>query len=44
MINSDIVFPNPASPEDIKGTTALVIEMLKMNKVIIARYVYRNKL
>ena len=42
MSGVDIVVPNPASPEDIKGTTALVIEMLKMNKVIIARYVYRN--
>ena len=42
MSGVDIVVPNPASPEDIKGTTALVIEMVKMNKVIIARYVYRN--
>ena len=42
MSGVDIVVPNPASPEDIKGTTALVSEMIKMNKVIIARYVYRN--
>ena len=42
MSGVDIVVPNPASEEDIKGTAALVIEMLKMNKVIIARYVPRN--
>ena len=42
MSGVDIVVPNPASPEDIKGTAALVIEMIKMNKVIIARYVPRN--
>ena len=42
MSGVDIVVPNPTSEEDIKGTTALVKEMIKMNKVIIARYVYRN--
>jgi len=42
MSGVDIVVPNPTSEEDIKGTTALVKEMLKMNKVIIARYVPRN--
>ena len=42
MSGVDIVVPNPTSNEDIKGTLALVTEMLKMNKVIIARYVYRN--
>jgi len=38
----DIVVPNPTSPEDIIGVTAFVQEMIKINKVIIARYVYRN--
>ena len=42
MSGVDIVVPNPTSEEDIKGTTALVKEMIKMNKVIIARYVPRN--
>ena len=42
MSGVDIVVPNPTSEEDIIGTTALVKEMLKMNKVIIARYVPRN--
>ena len=42
MSGVDIVIPNPTSNEDIKGTLALVNEMIKMNKVIIARYVYRN--
>ena len=42
MSGVDIVVPNPTSDEDIIGTTALVKEMLKMNKVIIARYVPRN--
>ena len=42
MSGVDIVVPNPTSEEDIIGTTALVQEMLKLNKVIIARYVYRN--
>ena len=42
MSGVDIVTPNPTSDSDIKGTLALVTEMIKMNKVIIARYVYRN--
>ena len=42
MSGVDIVIPNPTSEEDIQATLALVTEMLKMNKVIIARYVYRN--
>ena len=42
MSGVDIVIPNPTSNSDIKGTLALVQEMIKMNKVIIARYVYRN--
>ena len=42
MSGVDLVIPNPTSNEDIKGTLALVTEMIKMNKVIIARYVYRN--
>ena len=42
MSGVDIVIPNPTSNEDIKGTLALVNEMIKMNKVIIARYVFRN--
>ena len=42
MSGVDIVIPNPTSNEDIKATLALVTEMIKMNKVIIARYVYRN--
>ena len=42
MSGVDIVVPNPTSEEDIKGTTALIKEMIKMNKVIIARYVPRN--
>ena len=41
MSGVDLVVPNPTSNEDIKGTLALVTEMLKMNKVIIARYVPR---
>ena len=42
MSGVDIVVPNPTSEDDIKGTLALVNEMIKMNKVIIARYVPRN--
>ena len=42
MSGVDVVIPNPTSEENIKGTLALVNEMIKMNKVIIARYVYRN--
>ena len=42
MSGVDLVVPNPTSNEDIQGTLALVNEMIKMNKVIIARYVYRN--
>ena len=42
MSGVDIVIPNPTSNNDIKGTLALVNEMIKMNKVIIARYVPRN--
>ena len=42
MSGVDIVIPNPTSNDDIRGTLALVNEMIKMNKVIIARYVFRN--
>ena len=42
MSGVDLVIPNPQSENDIKAMKALVEEMIKMNKVLIARYVYRN--
>ena len=42
MAGTDVVIPNPTSPGDIQGTLGIVSEMIKMNKVIIARYVFRN--
>ena len=38
----DLVIPNPQSINDIKAMKALVEEMIKMNKVLIARYVSRT--
>ena len=42
MGSVDIVIPNPNSENDLKATMAIVNEMIKLNKVIIARYVFRN--
>ena len=42
MAGTDVVVPNPTSPGDIQGTLGIVNEMLKMNKVIIAPFVFRN--
>lgn len=42
MGSTDIVIPNPTSPGDIQATLGIVNEMIKMNKVIIARFVFRN--
>jgi len=42
MAGCDIVVPNPTSNPDIQATLGIVNEMLKMNKVIIARFVFRN--
>jgi ATP-dependent DNA helicase 2 subunit 2 len=42
MSGSDLVIPNPQSEEDVKAFTAIVKEMISMNKVIIARYVPRQ--
>ena len=42
MAGTDVVVPNPTSPGDIQGTLGIVNEMLKMNKVIITRFVFRN--
>ena len=38
----DVLIPNPSSSEDILALQSLVTEMLKLNKVLIARYVYRQ--
>jgi ATP-dependent DNA helicase 2 subunit 2 len=42
MAGCDVVVPNPTSNADIQATLGIVNEMLKMNKVIIARFVFRN--
>lgn len=42
MSGVDLLIPNPASEEDILALQSLVNEMLKMNKVLIARFVYRQ--
>lgn len=38
----DIVIPNPEVIKEIEAFTALVQEMIRLNKVLICRYVYRN--
>ena len=38
----DLVMPNPTNEKVIGAFKAIVEEMIKMNKVIIARYVYRT--
>lgn len=42
MSGVDMVIPNPQSENDITALKALISEMIKLNKVIIARYVYRQ--
>ena len=42
MSGVDLLIPNPSSEEDILALQSFVNEMLKMNKVLIARFVYRQ--
>lgn len=42
MSSVDVVIPNPESEPDKKAFSALIQEMVQMNKVLIARYVARS--
>lgn len=42
MAGVDLITPNPTDSNEIGAFHAIVSEMIKMNKVLIARYVYRQ--
>ena len=42
MSGVDLLIPNPASEGDVLALQSLVTEMRKMNKVVVARFVYRQ--